>query len=70
MIQYYLLFWEQYYSVDQYLFILPYIWDVKLQQISKVTAGDEIEKEVIDITEMLKTITKEFAPQLEFANMK
>ena len=38
--------------------------------ISKVSAGDEIKKEAIDITEMIKTITKEFKGQLEFANMK
>ena len=37
--------------------------------ISKVSAGDEIEKEEIDLMEMLKTITKEFASQLEYANM-
>ncbi len=38
--------------------------------ISKVSVGDEIAKEAIDITEMLKAIVKEFAAQLEFVNMK
>ena len=37
--------------------------------ISRVSAGDEINKEAIDITEMIKTITNEFAVSLELANM-
>jgi len=38
--------------------------------ISKVSAGDDIDKEAIDITEMIKTIAKEFSGQLGLANMK
>ena len=37
--------------------------------LSKVATGDEIYKEAIDITEMINTISKEFAAQLQFANM-
>ncbi len=38
--------------------------------LSKVATGDEIEKESINITEMIKTISKEFAPQLQNEKMK
>jgi protein-histidine pros-kinase len=38
--------------------------------LSKVATGDEIDKEAIDITEMITAISKEFAAQLQFANMK
>ena len=34
--------------------------------LSKVVTGDEIDKEAIDITEMINTISKEFAAQLQF----
>lgn len=37
--------------------------------LSKIATGDEIDKEQVDITEMIKTITKEFATQLENAKM-
>ena len=38
--------------------------------LSKIATGDEIDKEQIDITEMIKTITKEFATQLENTKMQ
>jgi len=38
--------------------------------ISRVSAGDEIDKEAIDITAMIKIIAKEFSSAIQFANMK
>ncbi len=38
--------------------------------LSKIATGDEIDKEQVDITEMIKTITKEFTTQLENVKMQ
>lgn len=38
--------------------------------LSKIATGDEIDKEQVDITEMIKTITKEFDTQLQYEKMK
>ncbi len=38
--------------------------------LSKVATGDEIDKEAVDITEIIKTITKESIGQLKLSNMK
>ncbi len=38
--------------------------------LAKVATGDEIDKESIDITEMIKTVSKEFVTQLQDEEMK
>jgi signal transduction histidine kinase len=38
--------------------------------LSKVASGDEVDKKAINITEMINTISKEFAPLLESEKMK
>ncbi len=38
--------------------------------LSKVATGDEIDKEAINIAEMIRTITKEFATELQYEKMQ
>ncbi len=38
--------------------------------LSKVATGDKIDKEEVEITEMIKNISKEFAPELQYKKMK